>query len=150
MLTDNENECQPEQMSMFGQDLCAGKMYPEPSAQTTPGTSGSSLKKSRGSLTAEYLCLDLRTGAGNLLGQFWEINSPSLGVFWTLNTGEKPHSGGGESSLSRILEASPPPKYYLSRAACLGILRRARERGKQLPHQLEAALKIQSGIVGES
>ncbi len=45
-----------------------------------------------------------------------------------------------------ILEDSPPRKYYLSRNACLGILRRSRERGKPLPPRLEAALRIQAGL----
>ncbi len=44
------------------------------------------------------------------------------------------------------MEDSPPRKYYLSRKACLGILRRARERGKPLPPQLEAALNAQAGL----
>ena len=34
----------------------------------------------------------------------------------------------------------------MSRKACLGILRRARERGKPLPPQLEMALKAQAGL----
>ena len=62
-----------------------------------------------------------------------------------LNTGVSPREGRA-SSLSQILEDSPPRKYYLSRKACLGILRRARERGKLLPPQLEAALKAQAGL----
>jgi DNA (cytosine-5)-methyltransferase 1 len=48
--------------------------------------------------------------------------------------------------LSQILEPSPPKKYYLTRTACLGILRRASERGKELPPQLKAALEIQTGV----
>ena len=68
-----------------------------------------------------------------------------LGGSWTLNTGVSPREGL-VSSLSQILEDSPPRKYYLSRKACLGILRRARERGKPLPPQLEAALKAQAGL----
>ncbi len=39
-----------------------------------------------------------------------------------------------------------PEKYYLSRTACLGILRRAKERGKELPIQLKAALMAQAGL----
>ena len=62
-----------------------------------------------------------------------------------LNTGVSPREGL-VSSLSLILEDSPPRKYYLSRKACLGILRRARERGKPLPPPLEAALKAQAGL----
>jgi hypothetical protein len=48
--------------------------------------------------------------------------------------------------LSRILEAEPHPKYYLSKTACLGILRRAKKRGKELPPVLKQALEIQAGI----
>lgn len=53
---------------------------------------------------------------------------------------------GVASSLSQILEAEPHPRYYLSRTACLGILRRASERGKELPPQLKAALMMQAGL----
>lgn len=85
-------------------------------------------------------------GAGNLLGlPFWEINSAWLGESWMLNTGESP-SAAVESSLSQILEDSPHQRYYLSRNACLGILRRAKVRGKELPPQLETALRIQAGV----
>ncbi len=51
-----------------------------------------------------------------------------------------------ESSLSRILQATAPYRYYLTRIACLGILRRAEERGKALPKMLETALMIQAGF----
>ncbi len=92
------------------------------------------------------MSLDLTPGHGNLLGEsYWEILSPSPGGSWTLNTGVSPREGRA-CSLSRILEDSPPRKYYLSRKACLGILRRARERGKPLPPQLETALKAQAGL----
>ena len=92
------------------------------------------------------MSLDLTPGHGNLLGEYeWEILSPWLGESWTLNTGASPREGRA-CSLSQILEDSPPRKYYLSRKACLGILRRARERGKPLPPQLEAALKAQAGL----
>ncbi len=48
--------------------------------------------------------------------------------------------------MSQILQGSPHRKYYLSRKACLGILRRARKRGKELPPQLKWALEVQAGI----
>ena len=38
------------------------------------------------------------------------------------------------------------PKYYLSPRACLGILRRASERGKQLPEVLKIALERQAQV----
>ena len=42
----------------------------------------------------------------------------------------------------QILEPHPHRKYFLSRKACLGILRRARKRGKVLPAPLHLALEI--------
>lgn len=51
------------------------------------------------------------------------------------------------SSLSRILQDNPPRRYYLTRKACLGILRRAAERGKELPEKLKWALEMQAGLV---
>ena len=61
-----------------------------------------------------------------------------------LNTGVCP-SEGQESTLSQILLAEVPEKYYLSPKACLGILRRASVRGKELPEVLKKALERQAG-----
>jgi len=44
-------------------------------------------------------------------------------------------------SLSQVLETDVARKYYLSPKACAGILRRAANRGKELPPQLAAALQ---------
>ena len=136
------------ELSLFGPDTFCGKMSPGPSpaGRKKGRTSASSLRRPAGSRTGPYLFLDLRPGGGNLLGPSWERDSPSLGVSWMLNTGPRPHNEGGASSLSRILEEHPLPKYYLSKAACLGILRRARERGKELPPQLREALELQAGV----
>ena len=57
-----------------------------------------------------------------------------------LNTGECP-SVAVESTLSQILQANAPEKYYLSAKACAGILRRAEKRGKALPPMLREALE---------
>jgi hypothetical protein len=95
------------------------------------------------------MSLDLTPGAGNLLGEsYWEILSPWRGDALMLNTGVSPREEK-ESFLSQILEPSPLRKYYLTQTACLGILRRARERGKELPAQLKAALEIQAGVTPE-
>ena len=51
--------------------------------------------------------------------------------------------------MSLILQDNPPRKYYLTRRACLGILRRAKERGKPLPPQLHAALLVQAGLASQ-
>ena len=59
-----------------------------------------------------------------------------------LNGSEWPSAAEGSSacSLASILEPSVAPKYFLSRKACAGILRRAEKRGKALPVVLRAAL----------
>lgn len=91
--------------------------------------------------------LDLTPGHGDLLGDaHWEIYSPLLEDGTLLNTGVAPREPI-YSSLSSILEPHPDHKYYLSKAACLGILRRADERGKELPAQLKGALMAQAGLV---
>ena len=141
-----------EQLSMFGQDLWHGRTCPAPSARERPRarTSGSFWRRSSALNAIPFQSLDLTPGAGNLLGEFyWELISPWRGGASTLNTGVSPR-GAKESSLSQILQADPPLKYYLSPKACLGILRRAFERGKELPPKLEGALKIQAGLTRPS
>lgn len=51
------------------------------------------------------------------------------------------------STLSQILEETPHQKYYLSEKACLGILRRAEKRGKELPEILRLALIRQAQMM---
>lgn len=91
------------------------------------------------------MLLDLREGAGNMLGPCWEYDPPWLGSLGTVNSSECPKDVV-ESFLSQILQAIAPLKYYLSKKACKGILRRSRERRKPLPPQLEAALRLQAGL----
>ncbi len=51
-------------------------------------------------------------------------------------------SGGVASSLSDIVETGALPlRHYLTPRACMGILRRARERGKPIPDPLRKALE---------
>lgn len=98
-------------------------------------------------IAVPFLCLDLTPGHGDLLGDArWELRSPWLGNGKLLNTGVAPREPI-LSSLADILEAHPDRKYYLSPAACLGILRRAKERGKELPKQLKMALMAQAGLI---
>ena len=138
-----------EQLSMFGQDLWHGRTCPAPLVQERQRekTSESFWRRSSALSAIPFQSLDLTPGAGNLLGEFyWELISPWRGGASTLNTGVSPKDAK-ESSLSQILQADPPLKYYLSPKACLGILRRAFERGKELPKKLERALKIQAGLM---
>ena len=55
------------------------------------------------------------------------------------NISEYPN-GAAACSLSQVLEASAPPKYFLSDKAKQGILQRAQRRGKTLPPLLLQAL----------
>ena len=138
-----------EQMSIFDLDSWCGRMYPEPSPAAHPRAkiSGLSLRRSSELKSVVFQSLNLTPGAGNLLGEsYWELISPWRGDALTLNTGVSPREES-VSSLSQILQEDPPPKYYLTRKACLGILRRAAERGKELPEKLKRALEIQSGII---
>lgn len=109
--------------------------------------SGSSSKNSSELISILFMSLDLTPGAGNLLDEFyWEILSPWRGESLILNTGPAPPSGAAGSILWSILEERPHPKYFLTRRACAGIIRRASERGKPLPEQLRISLEIQAGV----
>lgn len=79
--------------------------------------------------------------------QEWQncLSAKLHGEHSTRNIGECPNVAAA-SSLSRILQPMEdvPEKYYLSAKACLGILRRAKERGKELPEELKEALERQT------
>ena len=76
----------------------------------------------------------------------WENSGMgSLGEFWTLRSSEFP-SDAVASSLSDILETGElQQRYFLTKRACEGILRRADNRGRKLPDALRAALEAQAG-----
>ena len=88
---------------------------------------------------------------------FWSASMQNAGiladgVFLTLNMCEWTDSlapylkEDGVCSLSDILlpTGAIQPRYFLSRTACLGILRRAESRGKALPPILKEALERQA------
>ncbi len=62
---------------------------------------------------------------------------------WTRDTSAWPsdESAYSECSLAEILQPAVAPKYFLSQLAASGILRRAANRGKTLPPQLDHALQ---------
>ena len=139
------------QVMLFDLDLPCGKTSPAatqaPLTERRPArTSRQSSSRSSRLKNHRFMLLDLRPGAGNMLGPYWEYDPAWLGPPGQLNFSECP-KGAVESFLSQILVAAVPSKYYLSKTACRGILRRAEERGKPLPPQLEVALKLQAGIV---
>lgn len=77
----------------------------------------------------------------------WEDDGAWCGELTTRNTGECPNAVV-VSRLSQILEETPHPKYNLTPKACLGILRRAERRGKDLPKLLKQVLLMQSASGG--
>lgn len=142
------------QESIFGRDSGFGKMS---SVLSQVGGTLKRVKKSLGRIFKKsskrssklknhtFMLLDLRPGAGNMLGAYWEYDPPWLGSFGMLNTSECPKDAV-ECSLWQILQATAPSRYSLSQTACLGILRRAACRGKSLPPLLEVALRMQAGL----
>ena len=138
-----------EQLSIYDLDSWCGRTFPEPSPaeHQKEKTSGVFSRRSPELRSVVFQSLDLTHGHGNLLGEsYWELISPWRGDASTLNTGVSPREENG-SSLSRILQEDPPKRYFLTRKACLGILRRAAERGKGLPEKLKRALEMQAGLV---
>lgn len=98
-------------------------------------------------IAVPYYHLNMSPGHVDIFGcHYWELRSPYRVGKPPLNTGVAPRKPI-RVSLADILEPNPDPKYYLSKTACLGILRRAEERGKELPVQLKIALMIQAGLM---
>lgn len=122
-------------------DTSSGKTSQALSPQTKEKTSGASSKVSATSQMKPYQFLLLRSGSAQ--ERSWETVTPLPGDSWTRNTGESPREEN-VSTLSQILQADVPEKYYLSPKACLGILRRASVRGKELPVPLRKALERQA------
>lgn len=140
-----------------------GRTLSEHSAATEEKTSQPCWKKLRVSQNQDFLYLDCRkSGNGQKQEPLTVMGGLSLGELTTLRTGEKPsetavqemlsvwgpHSVAEESRLSQILEENPLPKYNLTAKACLGILRRAERRGKDLPERLKQVLLMQSASGG--
>ena len=130
------------QIDLFeDQDSLFGKTCKELSPAQTEKTSDAYLKKSAKSQTQSTMFLNLKGGKTAELS--WEKVSPSHGDLWMHNFTVSP-SAVKESALSQILEEKPHTRFYLSKKACEGILRRAKERGKVLPEMLKEALENQS------
>ena len=122
------------QLSFFG------KMSPERLEATGAGILGPCLKKSQ---KPEFQCLLVENGRKPEWLELGELKS--LGGKWTHNIGEFPNVER-ESFLWEILEDNAPRKYSLSAKACLGILKRAERKKRDLPPILENVLKVQAGI----
>ena len=128
------------QLSLFG------RTYPVLFHQQTEQILEPCLKKSQKPI---FQCLQVAGGQpqewleGERLTQLGECLTPNFGEYPNVER---------ESTLSEILEDNVPGKYSLSPKACLGILRRAKNKNRKLPDNLRIALeqKIaeQGGIIG--
>lgn len=125
------------QLSLFG------RTYPELFQVTAERILEPCLKKSQ---TPIFQCLQVANGQP----QEWLEGGrlTQLGESLMLNIGEYPNVEN-ESTLSEILEDNVPEKYYLSPKACLGILRRAKSKGRKLPDNLRIALEQKVAEGGE-
>ena len=147
------------QVTWLDLGISCGKTWSEHSAAIEEKTSQPCWKKLRVSQNQDFLYLDCRTSKnGQKQEPLTVMGGLSRGELTTLRTGEKPsetavqemlsvwgpHSVAEESRLSQILEVNPLPKYNLTAKACLGILRRAERRGRDLPKLLKAVLIRQS------
>ena len=117
------------QLSLFG------RTYPVLFHQQTEQILEPCLKKSQKPV---FQCLQVAGGQP----QEWLEGEKltQLGECLTLNFGEYPNVER-ESTLSEILEDNVPEKYSLSPKACLGIIRRAKAKGRKLPENLRIALE---------
>jgi len=126
------------------QDSQCGKMYRDVNPPTEEKIFAVSSKNSAGLKMNPHLFLNLQNGQKQDIS--WETITPLRGVCSTLNTSESLRDAD-VCLLSQILEVGVPQKYYLSPKACLGILRRASIRGKELPKVLKTALEGQAQSV---
>ena len=107
-------------------ELSSGKMSSGAFPPTEDETSPDSWPKLQGSGMA-------------VRGEFWTANTPE----WT--AGQWPsRRDDAVCGLSELLTGTQrvPERYFLSRKACLGVLRRAEKRGKELPERLRQALEM--------
>ena len=123
---------------------CCGRTFRELFPQTKEMTLDTFLDQ-----WSKGMFLSLRTD-----GRTQESVSPkvetgsSSGVCLTLNTSESPNDAV-ESSLYSVLEhGGGTRRYCLSPKACQGILRRAKEHSKVLPHLLEKTLQKMAALDG--
>lgn len=117
------------QLSLFG------RTYPVLFHQQTEQILEPCLKKSQKPV---FQCLQVAGGQpqewleGERLTQLGECLTPNFGEYPNVER---------ESTLSEILEDNVPEKYSLSPKACLGIIRRAKAKGRKLPENLRIALE---------
>lgn len=99
------------------------------------------LPESRGSAGDGTKKQNSTSQVGQALVWLPDLSAGSHGGLSIVN-GSESHNDAVASTLSQVLlTGSIQPQYYLSPAACAGILRRAAKRGKTLPERLARALQ---------
>lgn len=139
------NEVIDGQVNLFDQDTWYGRTFPahcQAMEETTLRQSSKKSSKSQSWKRPIFKCLNMAGQRGGVTAM-WEDDGAWL-IESTMRNGTEFPNAVVESRLSQILEEAPLTKYYLSRAACQGILQRAERRGKDLPEQLKAVLIRQS------
>ena len=125
-------------------DILSSRTFPDCSPANPVRTLSRSLKKSSQSKSQKrHRCLCLKRESGQPPILFWETDGAWHTELSMLNTSAWLNEEN-VCSLSQTLQVKVPEKYYLSPKACLGILRRASVRGKELPPVLKAALERQA------
>ena len=130
-------------------DGSAGRTSRAPSPQTKAGTSRQSSKRLSVLKSRPPKCLRLVKKAGPGQTTMW-VSDGALHTEYLMHNGGVSPNAEQESSLSQILQVNVPKRYYLSPKACQGILRRASERGKELPETLRKALERQAQMESDS
>jgi len=97
-------------------------------------------------LSSWRMCRDFFQATKDATSEFSSLHWPSQGiatsngVFLIRNSLEY-HNGAEESTLSQVLQDQVSDRYLLSAKAAQGILRRATNKGKVLPEELQLALE---------
>lgn len=112
----------------------SGKTCPECSRQTAGATSQKSSPNSRAGQSSR------RNSAVSAVSAREAKATSAFFIGYSIRGFSESPNAAAESTLSRVLEVSAAPKYFLSPTACAGILRRAQRRGKTLPPLLIRAL----------
>lgn len=137
-MTDQTSACNFAELSMsLTQSLLFGKTFPEFSIRPTT-RSDASLPRLSERIPPSFRHSN-RDG-GQVVVWLLDQKELPLGESLTVNISVFPNDAS-VCSLSQILLADVPSKYFLSAKACRGILRRAEKRGKALPEHLAHALK---------
>jgi len=90
--------------------------------------------------TCPDFCLPIEAEISPSFSMHWADSGMAWrGEYLTLNTSDSPNDAVA-CGLSDVLEDRVHPRFFLSPKAARGILRRAKKRGRTLPHALEVAL----------